>query len=182
MKSTFKKIVVIVCISLFTNTLFAQGLTLSSKDMIGQMSKNQVFSGFGCTGKNISPSLLWSNAPKGTKSFAITMYDKDAPTGSGWWHWVVFNISKDVNKIVSNASASNSMPKGSVQGKSDYGENKFGGACPPKGDKAHTYITTVYALDVNKLDLNDQTSSAIVGYMLNSHTIEKSSIVTYYKR
>jgi Raf kinase inhibitor-like YbhB/YbcL family protein len=182
MNSTLKKIFVLSCIILFSNTLFAEGLTLKSKDMIGQMSENQVFNGFGCTGKNISPALSWSNIPKGTKSFAITIYDPDAPTGSGWWHWVVFDISKDTNQILPNASALNTLPKGSIQGKSDYGKNKFGGVCPPKGDKPHTYITTVYALDVDKLGVNENSSSAIVGYMLNSHTIEKSSIITYYKR
>lgn len=182
MKSRLKKIIVLFCISLCTNTLFAQGFTLSSKDMIGQMSEKQVFNGFGCTGENISPQLSWNNAPKGTKSFAITMYDPDAPTGSGWWHWVVFNISKDSSSIESNASALNSLPKGSIQSRTDFGENKFGGACPPKEDKAHTYITTVYALDIDKLPLNTQSSSALVGYMLNKHSLEKSSIVAYYKR
>ena len=104
MKFTLKNVIVLSCIVLFSNTLFAKGLTLKSGDMIGQISMNQVFNGFGCTGKNISPQLEWNNAPKGTKSFAITIYDPDAPTGSGWWHWVVFDISKDTNQILSNAS------------------------------------------------------------------------------
>lgn len=182
MKSTLKNIFKLSCIILFSNTLFAQGLTLKSKDMIGQMNSNQVFNGFGCSGKNISPQLSWSNIPTGTKSFAITMYDPDAPTGSGWWHWVVFDISKNTQEIISDASHLKKLPKDSIQGKTDYGTNEFGGACPPKGDKFHTYITTVFALDVETLGLNKNTSSAIVGYMLNQHTIEKSSIVTYYQR
>ena len=182
MKFTLKNVIVLSCIVLFSNTLFAKGLTLKSGDMIGQISVNQVFNGFGCTGKNISPQLEWNNAPKGTKSFAITIYDPDAPTGSGWWHWVVFDISKDTNQILSNASALNILPKDTIQSKTDFGKNKFGGACPPKGDRVHTYITTVYALDVEKLELDKNASSALVGYILNAHTIEKSSIVTYYKR
>ena len=82
MKSTLKNILIICCITLFSNTLFAKGLTLTSEDMKGQMTENQVFKGFGCQGKNISPQLSWKNVPKDTKSFAITMYDPDAPTGS----------------------------------------------------------------------------------------------------
>jgi len=182
MKYKFKNIVALGFIVLFTNTLSADGLTLKSNDMLGQVSIDQVFNGFGCTGKNISPQLSWTNAPKNTKSFAITMYDPDAPTGSGWWHWIVFNIPKDTNHLSSNASSKNMLPKGSIQSKTDYGSSSFGGACPPKGDKAHTYITTVYALDTDKIDLNKDADSALVGYMINSHVIEKSSIVTYYKR
>lgn len=182
MKTTLKKILLISCIALFSNTLYAEGFTLTSKDLQGQITKDQVFNGFGCVGKNISPQLSWKNVPKGTKSFAITMYDPDAPTGSGWWHWVVFDIADSTHEVLSNASKLNKLPKGSIQGKSDYGLNEFGGACPPRGDGFHTYITTVYALDVKTLGLNKETSSAIVGYKLNMHTIEKSSIVTYYKR
>ena len=182
MKFTLKNILALSCIVLFNNTLFAKGLILKSTDMIGQISINQVFNGFGCHGKNISPQLQWSNAPKGTKSFAITIYDPDAPTGSGWWHWVVFDIPKNTNHITTNASGLDKLPKGSIQSKTDFGKNVFGGACPPKGSMAHTYITTVYALDTKKLGLDKNASPALVGFMLNSHTIEKSSIVTYYKR
>ena len=95
---------------------------------------------------------------------------------------VVFDIPSNTDELTSNASKLNNLPKGTIQGKSDYGSNEFGGSCPPKGDGFHAYITTVYALDVKTLGLNKNTSSAIVGYMLNQHTIEKSSIVTYYKR
>lgn len=182
MKFTFKKVIVLSSIVLFSNSLFSKGLLLTSPDLQGQVSKNQVFNGFGCIGKNISPELKWNNAPKGTKSFAISIYDPDAPTGSGWWHWLAFDISKNTNHIVSNASSLNTLPKGTIQGKSDYGKNKFGGACPPKGDKSHAYITTIYALDVEKLGLDKNASSALTGYMLNAHTIEKSSIINYYQR
>ena len=182
MKFTLKYVIVLSCIVLFDNTLSAKGLTLKSGDMLGQVSLNQVFNGFGCTGKNISPQLSWENAPKETKSFAITIYDSDAPTGSGWWHWVVFDMSKDTKQVSSNASALNILPKGTIQSKTDYKTNEFGGACPPKGDKAHTYITTIYALDVETLGLDKSANPALVGYMLNMHTLDKSSIVTYYKR
>lgn len=171
-----------ICIGLIFSVglLFAQGFTLSSDDIQGQLSNEQVFNGFGCTGKNISPQLSWKDAPKGTKSFAITAYDPDAPTGSGWWHWVVFNIPKDKTSL--EKSFGNKESKNIIQSVTDYGKTGFGGACPPVGDKAHRYIFTVYALDVDKLDLNKNASAALVGYMINAHAIEKSSIIGYYKR
>lgn len=176
------KNIILVCSILFSTTLFAKGFTLKSSDISGQLSINQVFNGFGCTGKNMSPQLQWDNPPKGTKSFAITIYDPDAPTGSGWWHWVVFDIPNNVNNIIQNASSLNKLPKGSIEGITDFGKNGFGGACPPQGDKAHQYIMTIYALNTDKLGLDKNASPALVGFMLNIHTIEKSSVIGYYQR
>ncbi len=172
----------LVLVLLMINISFAGNFTLKSDDLGGQFSIQQEFNGFGCIGENISPSLSWKDAPEGTKSFAITMYDPDAPTGSGWWHWVVFNIPATATSIVSNASALHMLPKGSVESVTNYGVGGFGGACPPKGDKAHRYIITLYALDAKNLDLDASTNPAIVGYNLNAHTIEKSSIISYYGR
>jgi len=165
-----------------TTFLFSANFTLKSPDLAGQLTKTQEFNGFGCTGENISPALEWKDAPKGTKSFAITMYDPDAPTGSGWWHWSIFNIPASTTGIATNATRSELLPKGATEGTNDYGVVGFGGACPPKGDGFHTYVITVYALDVEKLDINKETNQAVVGYMINAHTIAKSSIVSYYKR
>ena len=135
---------------------YAQEFTLISSDLQGQLTEAQVFSGFGCEGKNISPTLKWVNAPDSTKSFAVTVYDPDAPTGSGWWHWIIFNISSDVNELKANAgNLQNGLaPKSSIQSITDYGKPGFGGACPPKGDKPHRYIFTVYAIDVDEFDLD----------------------------
>jgi len=160
--------------------MFAQGFTLTSEDISGQLSNEQVFNGFGCSGKNISPELSWKEAPKGTKSFALTAYDPDAPTGSGWWHWVVFNIPKD--KTTLEKGFGNSEQKGIVQSVTSFGSTGFGGACPPVGDKAHRYIFTIHALDVEKLDLDKNANPALVGFILNSHTIAKSSVMGYYGR
>lgn len=165
---------------IFSIGLFAQGFTLNSNDISGQLSSDEVFNGFGCTGKNISPELSWKDAPKGTKSFAITVYDPDAPTGSGWWHWVVFNIPKD--KTTLEKGFGNKESTNIVQSVTDYGITGFGGACPPLGDKAHRYVFTVYALDVDKLDLDKKTNAAVVGFYVNSHTLAKSSIIAYYGR
>lgn len=161
---------------------FGGNFTLESDTLKGQLTKAEEFGGFGCSGKNISPELHWSNPPKGTKSFAITVYDPDAPTGSGWWHWLVVNIPADAKGIAANASAEHKLPKGAIETMTDYGFSGFGGACPPKGHGAHMYIFTVYALDTDKLDLNAKSDSAVVGYNINAHTIEKSTVVSYYQR
>lgn len=170
---------------IFSTTLFAQKtFTLSSKDLGGQATKALEFNGFGCSGENQSPQLLWKNAPEGTKSFAITMYDPDAPTGSGFWHWIAFNIPANVNEIVTNAGnvALNLFPKGAIQSITDYGIKGFGGPCPPEGHGFHAYIITVYALKTDKLELTENTGPAIVGFNLWNNTLAKASIVAYYKR
>ncbi|MDK2082226.1 YbhB/YbcL family Raf kinase inhibitor-like protein [Aliarcobacter butzleri] len=153
---------------------------MTSSDLKGQLTKKQEFNGFGCSGENISPQLSWENAPKGTKSFAITVYDPDAPTGSGWWHWVVFDIPS--NKTTLASGFGNSDLKEAIQSMTDYGKTGFGGACPPVGDKAHRYIFTVHALDIETLGLDKNTNAATVGYYINSHTIAKASIISYYNR
>lgn len=167
---------------LAVSSMMAENFTLQSNDLKGQLTKTQEFNSFGCTGSNMSPELHWRDAPKGTKSFALTVYDPDAPTGSGWWHWLVVNIPSAATSLPSDASGKAKLPKGSVETMTDYGSATFGGACPPKGDKAHTYIFTVYALDVEKLDVSAKSDSALVGYMINQHTIEKATMVSYYGR
>jgi len=162
----------------------AENFTLTSKDLGGQLSDLQVFSGFGCTGKNISPQLTWKNAPTGTKSFAVTVYDPDAPTGSGWWHWVIFNIPTTVTQLGADTGNQTKelAPKGSVQRVTDYGKPGFGGACPPVGDKPHRYIFTVHALKVEKLELDSASPPAMVGYYLNQNALAKASLISYYGR
>ena len=162
--------------------LQAESFTLKSDTLKGQLSKSQEFNGFGCSGENISPELHWSHAPKGTKSFAVTVYDPDAPTGSGWWHWLIVNIPADADKIPANASAKKKLPNGALETTTDYGHAGFGGACPPQGDKAHRYIFTVHALDIENLPVKADSKSAVVGFMINKHTIQKASMISYYQR
>lgn len=164
--------------------LDAAGLTLTSDDLAGQLTLKQEFDGFGCKGENLSPQLKWTDVPKGTKSLALTVYDPDAPTGSGWWHWVVFDIPADVRSLPAGAGDIEKalMPKGAVQGITDYGKAGFGGACPPVGDKAHRYIFTLYALDVETLGLSPDSNPALVGFMINSHAIRQASLISYYAR
>lgn len=147
--------------------------------------KSGVFDGYGCTGNNLSPQLTWKNIPEGTKSFAITMYDPDAPTGSGWWHWGVFNIPVNISSIEEGASKTgkNKMPFGVYEMFTDFGNNGYGGPCPPEGDKPHRYIITVYALDVDRLDLSPYTTTgALLNFMLRNSTIAKATLTGYYGR
>lgn len=169
--------------AIFSTSIFAQKtFTLTSKDLGGEASKIQEFNGFGCSGENQSPHLSWKNAPEGTKSFAVTMYDPDAPTGSGFWHWIVVDIPANVNELVTNAGTKNLVPKGAIQSITDYGIKGFGGPCPPVGHGYHQYIITVYALKTNKLGTDENTNAAVVGFNLWSQTLAKASIVAYYKR
>ncbi|MBL4795759.1 MAG: YbhB/YbcL family Raf kinase inhibitor-like protein [Pseudomonadales bacterium] len=169
-----------------STSVLASSFELSSKDIKqGEfMSNTQEFTGFGCSGGDLSPHLKWSNAPEGTKSFAITAYDPDAPTGSGWWHWQLVNIPTTVTELVAGAGSTkeNLAPKGSAQIKNDYGSRGFGGACPPSGHGTHHYRFTVHALAIEKLALPEDASGALAGYMINANTIESSTIESLYKR
>ena len=157
--------------------------SLTSTDVhAGQLIANaQVFKGMGCNGGNVSPALAWQGAPATAKSFALTMYDPDAPTGSGWWHWVVYDIPANVTRLASGA-ASGGLPPGSVQGNTDFGTPGYGGPCPPVGDKPHHYIFTLYALDVGKLDVPATATAAYIGFNLNAHTLGKATLTARYRR
>jgi len=129
---------------------------------------------------NTSPHLAWSGAPEGTKSFAITCYDPDAPTGSGFWHWTVANIPADVTELAEGASP-DGLPRGAVEGRTDFGEPGFGGAAPPPGHGPHRYIFTIFAVDVERLDVTPENSGAVFGFNLHFHTLAKASITGLYE-
>jgi Raf kinase inhibitor-like YbhB/YbcL family protein len=174
---------------LFVTNAFGGGFTLESDDIGGQLSQDQVFDGYGCKGGNISPQLRWRNVPQGTKSFAVMVYSPDAPTGSGWWHWVIFNIPVNVTSLKRNAGNPQKglAPHGSIQSITDWGHPGYGGACPPKG-RILTYIFTVYALNIEKAGLNPgklldaKTQPAMLGCLLADHIIAKASLIAYYGR
>lgn len=144
----------------------------------------QVFNSFGCAGGNVSPALSWSNAPPDTKSFALMVYDPDAPTGSGWWHWVVYNIPARVNALVSRAGdpAAGLMPVGAIQGNTDFGTAGYGGPCPPAGDKPHRYYFRLHALKVEKLDLPLTATAAFVGFNVNANSLGVAELMAVYSR
>jgi Raf kinase inhibitor-like YbhB/YbcL family protein len=157
---------------------------LSSNDLKeGQrMPEAQVFNGMGYSGGNRSPHLAWDGAPAETKSFVLTCYDPDAPTGSGWWHWVVINIPVSVKELQPGAGTGKNLPTGALQTRTDFGKPGYGGAAPPPGPDHH-YIFTVHALKVPKLDLDEQASPAMVGFMCNMNGLGKATLtVTYSKK
>jgi Raf kinase inhibitor-like YbhB/YbcL family protein len=139
--------------------------------------------GFGCSGGNKSPELSWSGAPDGTKSFSLTVYDPDAPTGSGFWHWVVVNIPPTVTELPLDAGnpRANNLPRGARQIRTDFGAPGFGGPCPPAGDHPHRYIFTVFAVGTDQLPVNDTTTAAVVGFMLHFSTLAKAELEGLYK-
>jgi Raf kinase inhibitor-like YbhB/YbcL family protein len=149
----------------------------------GKLPQSTIYQGFGCTGDNMSPQLSWQNAPKGTKSYVVTLFDPDAPTGVGWWHWIVFNIPADVNLLdVDAGNSAENLPPGSVQGYTDFGSNGYGGACPPQGDQAHDYIFTVYALDVEKIPADQTTTGAKLAFLIKDHILAEATITAKFGR
>lgn len=154
----------VVFSSLIVSQAFAADFVVRSPEIkpAGTIAQEQVFNGFGCQGGNISPALSWSGAPAGTKSYAVTVYDPDAPTGSGWWHWVVFNIPASASGLPKNAGnpQTNLLPSGSIQSRTDFGKPGYGGPCPPEGDKPHRYVITLHALKVDKLPLDADAPAA----------------------
>ena len=131
-------------------------------------------------GENVSPHLRWSGFPEETKGFAVTCYDPDAPTGSGFWHWVLFNIPASTTELPTGAS-SDALPEGAVEARNDYGELGYGGAAPPGGDIAHRYVYTVFAVDAETLDIPKEASPAYVGFNLTFHTLARAAIRPTYQ-
>jgi len=140
---------------------------------------------FGCWGGNSSPPLAWRGAPKGTKSFVLTLFDRDErSTPSGWWHWVVYDLPPTTNSlpIGAGAAGNSSLPAGTLQGRSDLGEDAYHGPCPAKGDPPHRYVFTVYALDVAKLPVPPDSSGAMVTSVSQEHLLGKAVLVAHYGR
>jgi Raf kinase inhibitor-like YbhB/YbcL family protein len=139
--------------------------------------------GFGCAGGNKSPQLKWSGAPAETKSFAVTCYDPDAPTGSGFWHWLVVNIPANVGELAEGAgSAPGKLPPVALQTRTDFGAPGYGGPCPPEGDHPHRYLFRVVAVKTEKLDVKADTSAAVVGFNLHFNTLAKAELMGLFKR
>ncbi|HEU5265135.1 MAG TPA: YbhB/YbcL family Raf kinase inhibitor-like protein [Jatrophihabitans sp.] len=143
------------------------------------LRKPQVSGVFGAGGEDVSPHLSWSGAPDGTQSFAVTVYDPDAPTGSGFWHWAAFNIPADVTDLPSGASGN--LPAGAVELKNDGGQVGYIGAAPPPGHGPHHYYTVVHAVDVPNLDVPADASPAFLGFNLFSHTLGRAMLVPVYE-
>lgn len=166
---------------------FAQGFKLESPDVKpnATIADEQVFNGFGCAGKNVSPALKWSGAPRGAKSFALLVHDPDAPTGgAGWWHWAVVNIPADVTELRKDAGKADgaNLPPGAAQVNTDFGGPGWGGPCPPVGNKPHRYVFTLHALKVPKLDLPPNATASLAGFMVNAESLGKATLIGRYGR
>ena len=145
-----------------------------------RLPARHVFNGMGYDGDNVSPHLAWEEVPPGTKSFVITCFDPDAPTGSGWWHWVVANLPAATRELPQGAgSGSGGLPDAAIETRTDFGKAGYGGAAPPKGE-SHRYIFTVHALDVERLDVDAEASGAMVGFNVHFHSLGSASITTLY--
>jgi len=144
--------------------------------------ESYVFSGMGCSGKNISPPIEWKDAPADTKSFAVTVFDPDAPHAGGWWHWTVVNIPSDIHALEEGASTNNALPSGAVEVETDFGDTHYGGPCPPKGDQAHHYIFTVYALKNRQVPVTPHSTPASIKKILEHDYLEKASFTVEYER
>ncbi len=174
-----KTIASVLATTIAATTAAAAPFTLKSADFKdgGAISDKHVLDGFGCTGGNISPELEWSNPPQGTKSFALMVYDPEAPTGSGWWHWVVYNIAADTKSIAEGV-----VPKGATQGNTDFGALGWGGPCPPSGSGDHHYRFMLFALKVDKLELTANATAAFVGFNVNANALGKATLTGIYSR
>jgi len=158
--------------------------SLESNDVAdGQMMGDaQVYSGFGMTGQNISPHLRWLGFPAQTQGFAVTCYDPDAPTGSGFWHLLLIDVPASVTELATGAVSGDlsGLPAGSFCVRNDYGSKDFGGAAPPAGDPPHRYVFAVHALDTARLGIDSDVSPAVAGFNLGFHTLARAVMVPVY--
>jgi Raf kinase inhibitor-like YbhB/YbcL family protein len=144
-------------------------------------SLRQAFNGMGAGGENISPQLSWEGAPEGTQSYAVTCFDPDAPTPSGFWHWFAVDIPASVTELAAGAGADDkSLPEGAFHLRTDFGTADFGGAAPPAGDPQHRYYYVVHAVDVPTLGIDGSASCAVGSFNLVFHTLARAIITPVY--
>ncbi len=185
MRTVIKIIIVIILLLILAllttrKTGVANMFEITSKSLKegSALSLRQVYKGYGCMGENISPDLSWSGAPDDTKSYAIICHDPDAPTATGWYHWLVLNIPAAKTSIESGEKLSAPI----VETITDFGSYGYGGACPPVGHGVHHYIFTVYALDVAGLDVKKETKPKEVENLVKKHAIASAKITATYQR
>lgn len=146
-----------------------------------RVDKAQVYNGFGYTGQNLAPALRWSGAPEGTQSYAVTMFDPDAPHPGGWWHWFVIDIPASVTRLPEGAKPGQGLPEDAVEIENDFGNRDYGGPAPPPG-KAHRYVFTVYALKTTKLAVPPDAKPIVVKAMLEKNALAKAMLTGHFGR
>ena len=161
-----------------TSTNFKEGELLGARQVLSEAY------GFGCAGENLSPQLTWTGAPAGTQSFAVTCFDPDAPTGSGFWHWVLVNIPPDITSLPEGAGNPGlaKAPAGALETRTDFGQPGYGGPCSPPGSNFHRYVFAVHALNVAQLPVTADTPAALVGFMLGMHRLAKGELHGIFHR
>jgi Raf kinase inhibitor-like YbhB/YbcL family protein len=181
--------ILFVAVSIFSASMAARAegsFRLTSPDVSPQapIGNAYVLNGFGCKGGNRSPALAWQGAPAGTQSYALTVFDPDAPTGKGWWHWVVINIPARVSSLATGAGEGDGtkLPAGSRQIGNDFGGAAYGGPCPPAGDKPHRYVFTMHALKAPHLDVPADATAASTNSAIHSNAIADASFTVRYGR
>ena len=133
-------------------------------------------------GQNVSPHLRWSGFPDETKGFVVTCFDPDAPTGSGFWHWVLVGLPADTTELPQGAGSGDDLPSGAFHARNDYGANAYGGPAPPQGDRDHRYFFAVHAIDVDSYDGVDESASpAFVGFNTTFHVLARATMRPTYK-
>ncbi|KPC54312.1 YbhB/YbcL family Raf kinase inhibitor-like protein [Amantichitinum ursilacus] len=164
-------------------TATAADFEVSSPDLPGhRFAPNLIANGFGCSGGNQSPQIVWRNPPAGTQSFMVTMYDQDAPTGSGYWHWVIANLPPDTTQLPRGAgSQPDALPAGTLQISNDTGQPGYLGPCPPVGE-SHRYLITVIALKTARLDVPPGVTPATAGFVAHFATLGKASYTATWSR
>ncbi len=164
-----------------TDLPFTLDVTSSTVPEDGVMPEKTVFDGFGCTGGNVSPELTWTAGPEGTKSYMVMMYDPDAPTGVGFHHWWIANLPETTRSLPEGASADGVLPQGAIEGRQDYGGSEYGGPCPPEG-RTHRYQLYVWAMAVDALPLEADTSPVVARFMLAQNALAVGRLVATYGR
>lgn len=157
-------------------------LTVTSTSIVndGRLPEDHVFNGWGFSGANISPQLSWSGAPEGTKGYAVTCFDPDAPTPSGFWHWLLVGIPAHVSSLDAGAGTAENAPPGAFHVANDFGDKRYDGAAPPVGDRDHRYLFAVHALDTDDLGLDDTVSAAVTAFTMGAHTLARGVISATY--
>lgn len=157
--------------------------TVTSNDVTdGQtLPTDQVSGKMGAGGTDTSPHLSWSGVPAGTQSFAVTCFDPDAPTASGFWHWAVANIPADVTELPTGAGDGSGLPESAVTLRNDVGGLEYIGAAPPPGHGPHRYMFVVHAVDVPRLEVDSSASPAFLGFNLFSHTLGRAFITPVFE-